>query len=440
MDNAITSRWYSSDAKTVYFGVSLESDKSYFFVVNYAPAAGGGALQTPIAVHFTTGSAFSGHSISGTVHGSVGADPSHALVAMSLKPLNQGDPIFVDGTVADNSGNFTIPYVPDGGYFPLCAKDVNFDGDINPSRGDAIGMGDSLTVSGSDVSDLNLTLMTFPPMGFRTAVHMADSLSQVMLPSDHVLRSVQAYQIDSLGHPGNWEFYYSSTTVDTGYRIELGTFDQRVEFLDSNSSYWFKMMKPITDLASAADPESLVLNAELQGGSAFRHMAHADSLSLQVDLTLGDLRYANFWDLIPDTSSLYWGLSYQYGYQVNQNNWNSVLQKRYLADYSTGSLLVVTGVKDKPAVAPKAVSLEQNYPNPFNPVTTIAFDLPSAANVSLKVYDILGRDMATIFNGERFAAGTHSVQFDASKLPSGMYFFVLEAGSTVSVKKMVLLK
>ncbi|WP_428235893.1 T9SS type A sorting domain-containing protein [Gracilimonas sp.] len=88
---------------------------------------------------------------------------------------------------------------------------------------------------------------------------------------------------------------------------------------------------------------------------------------------------------------------------------------------------------------PKSFDLKQNYPNPFNPTTNITFDLPRAANVSLTVYDMLGRKVATLVN-ERMTAGTHTAAFDASRLASGMYIYRIEAGSFESIKKMMLIK
>ena len=84
-------------------------------------------------------------------------------------------------------------------------------------------------------------------------------------------------------------------------------------------------------------------------------------------------------------------------------------------------------------------SLEQNYPNPFNPTTSIAFSLPESAQVSLAVYDVLGRRVATLVNG-RLQAGQHSVQFEASSLPSGMYLYRLTTPTGSMTQKMILLK
>jgi hypothetical protein len=99
---------------------------------------------------------------------------------------------------------------------------------------------------------------------------------------------------------------------------------------------------------------------------------------------------------------------------------------------------VLTDVKDIVEI-PKIYALSQNYPNPFNPATTISFNLPSKSFVSLKVYDALGREVATILS-EELSAGTYSRQWNAAGLPSGIYFYRLQTGSFTETKKLVLLK
>ena len=86
-------------------------------------------------------------------------------------------------------------------------------------------------------------------------------------------------------------------------------------------------------------------------------------------------------------------------------------------------------------------NLQQNYPNPFNPTTTIAFTIPSNEFVTLKVYDISGKEVAVLVN-EHKNGGNYEVQFSAGSLnlSSGIYFYRLQAGNFTDVKKMVLLK
>jgi hypothetical protein len=88
---------------------------------------------------------------------------------------------------------------------------------------------------------------------------------------------------------------------------------------------------------------------------------------------------------------------------------------------------------------PETFSLSQNYPNPFNPTTAISYQLIANSFVTLKVYDMLGRTVATVVN-QLSTAGKHTVQWDASGLPSGVYVYRLHAGIQVSAKKMILLK
>jgi aminopeptidase N len=113
-----------------------------------------------------------------------------------------------------------------------------------------------------------------------------------------------------------------------------------------------------------------------------------------------------------------------------------ILRKAYL----------ITGVSEiDESNIPEEYSLSQNYPNPFNPSTTIKYSVAADANfasttlVQLKVYDVLGNEIAVLVNEEK-QAGNFQVEFDASQMPSGIYFYQLKAGSFVQTKKMILLK
>ncbi|MDK9700841.1 MAG: T9SS type A sorting domain-containing protein [bacterium] len=93
----------------------------------------------------------------------------------------------------------------------------------------------------------------------------------------------------------------------------------------------------------------------------------------------------------------------------------------------------------EPTIVPSEYSLAQNFPNPFNPSTEISFALPRAAKVKLTVMDVMGREVATLANGN-FSAGSHRVTFDGSNLSSGVYFYRIEAGSFQAMHKMMLIK
>jgi hypothetical protein len=100
--------------------------------------------------------------------------------------------------------------------------------------------------------------------------------------------------------------------------------------------------------------------------------------------------------------------------------------------------------EDPASLVPTDYALEQNYPNPFNPTTTIRFNLPEAANITLKVFNVHGQLVKTLYSGE-LSAGSHQLQWDATnepgqKVTSGVYFYQLQSRNFRQVRKMMLMK
>jgi len=106
--------------------------------------------------------------------------------------------------------------------------------------------------------------------------------------------------------------------------------------------------------------------------------------------------------------------------------------------YLSGNTFTITSVDDNPGVV-GSFDLEQNFPNPFNPSTTIRYTIPENGLVTLKVFDVLGREVTTLIN-EVQNAGTHTAQFSGKDMPSGMYLYTITAGNFTSTKKMMLVK
>ena len=88
---------------------------------------------------------------------------------------------------------------------------------------------------------------------------------------------------------------------------------------------------------------------------------------------------------------------------------------------------------------PKNQQLFQNFPNPFNPATKIIYKIPEKSFVTIKVYDVLGNEITSLVNEEK-SAGEYTINFNGAELPSGIYFYRLQAGSFIETKKMVLMK
>jgi hypothetical protein len=157
---------------------------------------------------------------------------------------------------------------------------------------------------------------------------------------------------------------------------------------------------------------------------------------------------------------------YQLIYQQNQNNskgLHALINKECLiamrpdsndnpahrnfantTEHKLRSLSLILGRNIVPAdrvtngIIPKEYILYQNYPNPFNPVTTIKYDIPKSGEVSIKIYDLLGKEIYSL--SEFKVPGSYSLKFDGTNFASGMYFYRIETGSFVSTKKMVLIK
>ena len=110
-------------------------------------------------------------------------------------------------------------------------------------------------------------------------------------------------------------------------------------------------------------------------------------------------------------------------------------------------ILPLLDVKDGERGIPTSFALKQNYPNPFNPRTTISYDIPTASYVNLRIFDVLGREIATLVDGEQ-QAGIYSVPFDGVQVASGVYYYRLtvsdpalhSAKQFVDVKKLILIK
>lgn len=178
------------------------------------------------------------------------------------------------------------------------------------------------------------------------------------------------------------------------------------------------------------------------GNRNFGEILIVDSSNVQMRLELqdGTHDYNNFWDvaledkgiLIEDGNtfeSLTGILFYSFG------NYKLVPRKN---DDFVGQVTDIESIEN----IPTKFELVQNYPNPFNPTTVISYNIPQLGknvDVVLKVYDVLGREVQTLVN-EVQKAGKYRVQFDASSLSSGIYFYNLNAGSYISTKKMILLK
>jgi hypothetical protein len=145
-------------------------------------------------------------------------------------------------------------------------------------------------------------------------------------------------------------------------------------------------------------------------------------------------------------TSTYGGILEEWAVSIQQTTDGGYIVAGRTESFGAGGTdIYLVRIASESAVAPTSLSvplrysLHPNYPNPFNPSTRITYDLSNTSPVTLEVFDLLGRRVATLAKGVQ-PMGSYSIPFDGSILPSGLYFYRLQAGTFVQTQKMVLLK
>lgn len=184
--------------------------------------------------------------------------------------------------------------------------------------------------------------------------------------------------------------------------------------------YWAKTLE--TQLPSGADLQWIVYQANTPFNYQAGDTAYVDvEIELTVGSTLG---------------------KYEIGYFVT-NAALDFTEPEYYSFRLENPITVTQGTSVQNSASPEAslkdYKLSQNYPNPFNPMTTIVYDLPTAGMTTLKLYNLLGEEVTTLVS-EHKEAGSYQLQFDASKLKTGVYYYTIKSGDFEATKKLVLVK
>ena len=196
--------------------------------------------------------------------------------------------------------------------------------------------------------------------------------------------------------------------------------------LDSDGNPDFVFGTRYVDVTSG---DALVLRLEYQGGDYTSPSSYVASVLDSGAITQGQMDVIKIANIDSDTDD---EVFYTMGYPRGSNVPNTM--DVFLVDR------VVTDVQRENDLVPANFYLDQNYPNPFNPSTQIKFGITEASNIDLRVYDVLGREVAVLANNEYLGAGSYNVKFDAANLASGIYIYKLTAGANTVSRKMQLLK
>ncbi|NBC64043.1 MAG: tandem-95 repeat protein [Bacteroidetes bacterium] len=224
--------------------------------------------------------------------------------------------------------------------------------------------------------------------------------------------------------------YFTKTTGDV---IQLQPFESDYSVLSSLKE---GQMYDIGRFPSAHEELQIPVIAEVTRAGTYTIRATDMMLPAEAELYLHDLQTGEH-VLIAD------GMEYTFRInQVAKRAENSCFTSPQKAQNTGNNRFVITTASngiDNPGTYPSEYRLNQNYPNPFNPSTQITYQIPQQSDVRLEVFDMSGRQIVTLVN-ESVSAGSHTVNFDASSLSSGVYMYRLQAGSTILTKKLTLIK
>ena len=252
------------------------------------------------------------------------------------------------------------------------------------------------------------------------------------------------YGITLYSHGGNWSYDSVSIIIidennfGTAKNYYLfspyGIFDQKYLRYENDSLYAF---------IEEDSTECLLLAFNQEDSSRYFASCHYDS----VYILFGNRNYFGY----PDSQQIHasgyqfvlYEISKKFGFVFSDEVLAGGLSERWyylkgctISDTTYGVLL---SISEEHKEYPNSFLLTQNYPNPFNPSTKIQYSVNSTQKVTLKVYDLLGREVATLVNEEK-PAGTYELTWYAEGLPSGVYFYQLAAGNFIETKKMILIK
>lgn len=256
--------------------------------------------------------------------------------------------------------------------------------------------------------------------------------SWVRVPNDSGLNFRQAMSI-------NFWMKIGAFFEREQYPISHGNWQNRWKVSISN-----KRLRWTVKTTASSNPKDLDSETQLVTDSLYNVTALYDGADMEIYLN-GALDAFTRWSgtILPTSIDLTIGQALP-----NENNYNfkGVLDDIRIYNYALSvqqiaNLFDLTTSAERPTspIVPDRLMLEQNYPNPFNPFTTINFSIPEESTVSLKVFDVLGREVAMLVNTP-LRAGFHSVSWSAKRFASGMYSYTLQTPSSSVTKKMVLIK
>jgi hypothetical protein len=379
--------------------------------------------------------------------------------------------------VPAGASTFSAYYNNDSVYNPSTSKEIavtfscNMEFEIVSGRFNPAT--DTLSVRGSfngwSSSDI-LTPSSSDPNFYQKTVNYVASLEEVL---NYKYAYINSVGVAWEGDP-NKTYTISQADFDAGAAYAERTFNDLTLESVTNNIVTIKFVVNINNAVSSVTGQPFPSIDRIAVGGANAPLQwptggwpDADSAAVKFlynDGTHGDLVAGDsLWSLdlkFPQYSPLRiqykyganWGLASNTGSNDNESSvgtdhfinltsdlWKATVRNQWSVMGDHELLDISTDVKEVSELIPASYSLEQNYPNPFNPTTNIRFSIPEAGLVTVKIFNILGQEVTTLVNGFK-NAGTYNVDFNASNLSSGVYFYSISTQNYSSTKKMMLMK
>jgi len=425
--------YFSSDLHMMFFDVTHTANTDFTWLLAAAFAQNGDSLAMPFGLCYTTAASHGDYAVSGTVTVEGGGSPAAAVMGlMNTNPFGDHGALLGGTVITNANGSYSAALIRPGVYYPICARDGNHDGNMD-SDADMIGIYDpnhtgqpqTITVTNANVSNVNMVLAHLNH--WTTAREYVDTARTVAAGygNDWQLMMIQSNN-DTIGTDGKsrgWTYCFSSPTHQRLLNLYIDAMHIAADTSQNNQFPPNMLTLPLDFM----DSDAIMAIAESHGGAQIRTQHDIQ----EVRLNGGNMQ----WNYPQNPSAIYWDA--QYSWQNGNSEWESW---DVFMDIHTGEILSTDAVEPLPcASAAHEFRLLANFPNPFNPSTTVPFVLANAGHVDLKVFDVQGREVATLVNGT-LPAGAHSVLFNANRLPNGVYFCRLETGQKVLTQKMLLIK
>ncbi|HEY3293987.1 MAG TPA: T9SS type A sorting domain-containing protein [bacterium] len=423
---------YSADLRTMSLDLVHTANTDFLWLVELAWSATGDLLSMPYPLCYTTAASLGEFAVSGAVSMEGGGSPVGAVMGlMDVSPFGEHGTLLAGTVISTVGGSYTASFVRPGTYYPISALDGNHDGSMDGEM-DLIGYYDpdhtgtpqAITVTDASLPSVDMVLMHLNH--WITAHESLDTVRAMAAEfgSDFQLMTIRSNS-DSVGIDGRargWSYIFFSPERQRCLSLNVESGRISPDTAQNNQFPPNMLTLPLDYL----DSDTIMAIAEENGGAEIRTQHNIQQISLMA----GNLQ----WFLPQNPNAIVWVA--EYSWHAQDSLWESW---RVALDIHTGEVVVPNAVRPAPAVTAEGFALLPNFPNPFNPSTTVPFVLPKSAHVDLKVYDVVGREVATLVNGT-LPAGAHSARFEANHLPNGIYFCRLHAGPQMLTRKVLLLK